>query len=66
MAIEQGLTTREQEAIKLNGSQYAANVDRLQLENQRLREANGEALPQTPKKEENNTNEREKQPHPAL
>lgn len=40
-AIENGLSTREAEAIKLNGSQYAANVDRLALENERLRAANG-------------------------
>lgn len=40
-AIENGLSTREAEAIKLNGSQYSANVDRLALENERLREANG-------------------------
>lgn len=40
-AIENGLSTREAEAIKLNGSQYASNVDRLLSENARLREANG-------------------------
>lgn len=40
-AIENGLSTREAEAIKLNGSQYASNVDRLLSENERLREANG-------------------------
>lgn len=40
-AIENGLSTREAEAIRLNGSEYAANVDKLALENQRLREANG-------------------------
>lgn len=40
-AIENGLTTREAEAVKLNGSEYGANVDRLKLENQRLKEANG-------------------------
>lgn len=40
-AIENGLTTREAEAIKLNGSEYAANVDKLALENDRLRQANG-------------------------
>lgn len=31
------------EAIKLNGSEYANNVDKLALENARLRAANGEA-----------------------
>lgn len=40
-AIENGLSTREAEAIKLNGSEYAANVDKLVLENARLREATG-------------------------
>lgn len=40
-AIENGLTTREAEAIKLNGSEYSANVDKLILENERLREASG-------------------------
>lgn len=39
-AIENGLSTREAEAIKLNGSEYSANVDKLVLENARLREAN--------------------------
>ena len=40
-AIENGLSTREAEAIRLNGSEYAANVDKLKSENERLREANG-------------------------
>lgn len=40
-AIENGLTTREAEAIKLNGSEYSANVDKLALENERLLAANG-------------------------
>lgn len=40
MAIEAGLTTREAEAIKLNGSQYYANVERLTAENEKLKEAN--------------------------
>lgn len=43
MAIEAGLTTREAEAIKLNGSEYAANVGKLKVENDLLREANGNA-----------------------
>ena len=42
-AIENGLSTREAEAIRLNGSEYAANVDKLTLENERLRNANGVA-----------------------
>ena len=40
MAIEAGLSTREQEAIKLNGSDYAANADKLAVENEKLRQAN--------------------------
>jgi capsid protein len=40
-AIENGLSTREAEAIRLNGSEFAANVDKLKSENERLREANG-------------------------
>lgn len=42
LAIENGLSTRQAEAIKLNGSEYANNVDKLALENARLRAANGE------------------------
>ena len=42
-AIENGLSTREAEAIRLNGSEYAANVDKLTQENERLRKANGAA-----------------------
>ena len=42
-AIENGLSTREAEAIRLNGSEYAANVDKLTMENERLRKANGAA-----------------------
>lgn len=40
-AIENGLSTREAEAIKLNGSEYSRNVDKLVVENEKLREANG-------------------------
>lgn len=40
-AIQNGLSTREAEAIKLNGSQYSTNVDRLKIENEKLAEANG-------------------------
>ena len=46
-AIENGLSTHEAEAIKLNGSEYAANVDKLTLENERLRAANGGNQPAT-------------------
>lgn len=41
MAIENGLSTREAEAVKLNGSQYSTNVDKLAVENEQLREAKG-------------------------
>ena len=41
MAIENGLSTHEQESIKLNGSEYTANVDKLAIENEKLRAANG-------------------------
>lgn len=56
-AIENGLSTREAEAIRLNGSEYAANVDKLTMENERLRKANGTvaqtfAKPQTESQEE--------------
>lgn len=40
MAIEEGFTTRSAEAIKLNGSEYTANVVQLAVENEMLREAN--------------------------
>ena len=40
-AIEQGLSTREQEAIKLNGSEFEANVDKLAIENEKLKAAGG-------------------------
>lgn len=56
-AIENGLTTREAEAIKLNGSQYATNVDRLRSENERLRTANGVQKQSQP--EQGGTNENE-------
>ena len=41
MAIENGLSTHEQESIKLNGSEFTANVDKLAIENEKLRAANG-------------------------
>jgi len=40
-AIENGLTTREAEAVKLNGSEYTRNVDKLAVENEQLKKANG-------------------------
>lgn len=50
-AIENGLSTREAEAIRLNGSEYASNVDKLTLENERLRKANGGSAPAQPTQE---------------
>lgn len=44
-AIENGLSTREAEAVKLNGSQFSANADKLAVENEQLRRANGGAMP---------------------
>lgn len=41
-AIDNGLTTREAEAIKLNGSEYTSNVAKLRSENEKLRAANGQ------------------------
>lgn len=41
MAIEAGLTTREAEAIKLNGSDYVANATKLVAENEMLKAATG-------------------------
>lgn len=40
-AVENGFSTREAEAIKLNGSEYSRNVDKLTTENEQLRVANG-------------------------
>lgn len=40
-AIENGLSTREAEAVKLNGSDFRSNADRLATENEQLRKANG-------------------------
>lgn len=53
MAIEAGLSTREQEAIKLNGSDYAANADKLAVENEKLRQANTSDSAQNISNEEN-------------
>lgn len=44
-AINEGLSTREAEAIRLNGSEYTANVDKLAAENEKLKAANGEKQP---------------------
>ena len=45
-AIENGLSTREAEAVKLNGSQFSANADKLAVENEQLRRANGGNAPE--------------------
>lgn len=37
MAIEAGLSTHEQEAIKLNGSDFGSNADKLTVENEKLK-----------------------------
>ena len=65
-AIENGLSTREAEAVKLNGSQFSANVDKLAVENDLLRQANGGAelgksnpMPIEEKTEEEEENEDE-------
>ena len=42
VAIENGLSTREAEAIKINGSKYVANADKLAIENRLLRQAYAE------------------------
>ena len=47
-AVENGFTTREAVAVKLNGSEYARNVDKLATENELLRAANGGAAPAAP------------------
>ena len=43
-AIEHGLSTHEDEATRLNGSEYTRNVAKLKSENAALREANGGKL----------------------
>lgn len=40
-AIEAGLSTREAEAVKLNGSEFTRNADKLAVENEQLRTAKG-------------------------
>lgn len=44
-AIENGLSTREAEAVKLNGSQFQTNAERLAVENELLKKANGGNTP---------------------
>ena len=45
-AIQHGLSTHEAEAVKLNGSQFVSNADKLAVENELLRMANGGNTPQ--------------------
>lgn len=40
-AINNGLSTREAESIRLNGSEFTANVDKLTIENEKMAVANG-------------------------
>ena len=47
-AVENGFTTREAVAVKLNGSEYTRNVDKLTTENELLRAANGGTAPAAP------------------
>ncbi len=47
MAIENGLSTREAEATKLNGSEYVRNANKLAVENKLLKAANGGNEPKT-------------------
>ena len=61
-AIENGLTTREAEAIKLNGSEYSRNVDKLTTENELLRTANGGATPAAPVEQLEDPKEEEGEP----
>lgn len=48
MACENGFSTREAEATRLNGSEYHRNVGKLKIENELLREANGGNVAATP------------------
>lgn len=47
-AIENGLSTHEAEAIRLNGSEFTKNADKLAVENELLRLAKGSNAAQTP------------------
>lgn len=40
-AIDAGLSTHEAEAVRLNGSEFARNADKLAVENEQLHSANG-------------------------
>lgn len=58
-AIDNGLSTREQEAIRLNGSEFSANVDKLTLENELLKAANGGNMAENQPKNIENEGENE-------
>lgn len=45
LAVENGFTTREAAAVKLGGTEFARNVDKLATENELLRAANGGTEP---------------------
>lgn len=45
LAVENGFTTREAAAVKLGGTEFARNVDKLATENELLRAANGSTDP---------------------
>lgn len=40
LAINMGLSTHEQEAIKMNGSEFDSNIDKLAVENTKIQQAN--------------------------
>lgn len=64
VAIENGLTSREDAATRLNGSEYRRNVDKLTVENELLRKANGGNAPapaQEPPPEDDGGEEEEKE-----
>ncbi len=44
LAIEEGITTREQATIRQNGGQWDANVERLEVENQKLFQAKSNSV----------------------
>lgn len=48
LRVEQGLSTREREAIETNGSDYWSNVQQLKIENEALKEAGIQPQPASP------------------
>ena len=65
MAVEQGFSTREAESVKLNGSEYVRNADKLAVENELLRRANGANAPaetaKKPSPDESDENDNEEE-----